>query len=81
MTILAKRQPTPSVQDAALARGSARSLARVVRENHPLTLKVTDAEREQSIELPPRPKRYPATTEILAAARDFGFLRITISIS
>jgi hypothetical protein len=53
----------------------------MVRENHPLTLKVTDAEREQSIELPPRPKRYPATTEILAAARDFGFLRMTISIS
>ena len=53
MTALAHRQPPPSVQEAALARSSGQSLARLIRKNRPLTLKVTDADQEQPIELPP----------------------------
>jgi excisionase family DNA binding protein len=53
MTALAHRQPPPSIQEAALARSSGQSLARLIRKNRPLTLKVTDADQEQPIELPP----------------------------
>ena len=53
MTALAHRQPPPSVQEAALARSSGQSLARLIRKNRPLTLKVTGADKEQPIELPP----------------------------
>ena len=53
MTALAHRQPPPSVQEAALARSSGQSLARLIRKSRPLTLKVTDADQEQPIELPP----------------------------
>jgi excisionase family DNA binding protein len=53
MTALAHRQPPPSVQEAALARSSGQSLARLIRKNRPLALKVTDADQEQPIELPP----------------------------
>jgi excisionase family DNA binding protein len=53
MTALAHRQPPPSVQEAALARSSGQSLARLIRKNRPLTLKVTDSDQEQPIELPP----------------------------
>jgi len=53
MTALAHRQPPPSVQEAALARSSGQSLARLIRKNRPLTLKVTDPDQEQPIELPP----------------------------
>ena len=53
MTALAHRQPPPSVQEAALARSSGQSLARLIRKNRPLNLKVTDADQEQPIELPP----------------------------
>ena len=53
MTALAHRQPPPSVQEAALARSSGQSLARLIRKNRPLKLKVTDADQEQPIELPP----------------------------
>jgi excisionase family DNA binding protein len=52
MTALAHRQPPPSVQEAALARSSGQSLARLIRKNRPLKLKVTDADQEQPIELP-----------------------------
>jgi len=53
MTALAHRQPPPSVQEAAMARSSGQSLARLIRKNRPLTLKVTGADKEQPIELPP----------------------------
>ena len=53
MTALAHRQPPPSVQEAALARSSGQSLARLIKKNRPLMLKVTDADQEQPIELPP----------------------------
>jgi len=53
MTALAHRQPPPSVQEAALARSSGQSLARLIRKNRPLTLKVTGTDKEQPIELPP----------------------------
>ena len=53
MTALAHRQPPPSVQEAALARSSGQSLARLIKKNRPLKLKVTDADQEQPIELPP----------------------------
>jgi excisionase family DNA binding protein len=53
MTALAHRQPPPSVQEAELARSSGQSLARLIRKNRPLKLKVTDADQEQPIELPP----------------------------
>ena len=53
MTALAHRQPPPSVQEAALARSSGQSLARLISKNRPLTLKVTDSDQEQPIELPP----------------------------
>ena len=52
MTALAHRQPPPTAQDAALARSSGQSLSRIIHRNRPLTLKVTDAEQEQPIELP-----------------------------
>jgi len=53
MTALTHRQPPPSAQEAALARSSGQSLSRLIRNNRPLILKVTDAEQEQPIELPP----------------------------
>ncbi len=53
MTAFAHRQPPPSVQEAALARSSGQSLARLIRNNRPLKLEVTDADQEQFIELPP----------------------------
>jgi excisionase family DNA binding protein len=53
MASLAHHQPPPSVQEAALARSSGESLARLIRKNGALTLKVTDADREQPIDLPP----------------------------
>ncbi len=53
MTALAHRQPPPSAQEAALARSSGQSLSRLIRKNRPLMLKVTDADQEQPIELPP----------------------------
>jgi excisionase family DNA binding protein len=53
MTALVHRQPPPSVQEAALARSSGQSLARLISKNRPLTLKVTDSDQEQPIELPP----------------------------
>ena len=53
MTALAHRQPPPSVQEAALARSSGQSLARLIKKNRPLTLKVRDSDQEQPIELPP----------------------------
>jgi len=36
-----------------MARSSGQSLARLIRKNRPLTLKVTGADKEQPIELPP----------------------------
>jgi excisionase family DNA binding protein len=53
MTAFAHRQPPPSIQEAALARSSGKSLARLISKNRPLSLKVTDAEQERPIELPP----------------------------
>jgi excisionase family DNA binding protein len=53
MTALAHRQPPPSAQEAALARSSRQSLSRLIRKNRLLTLKVTDTDQEQPIELPP----------------------------
>jgi excisionase family DNA binding protein len=53
MAALAHRQPPPSIQEAALARSSGQSLARLIRKNRPLKLKVTDADQEPPIELPP----------------------------
>ncbi len=53
MTALAHRQPPPNAQEAALARSSGQSLSRLIRKNRPLMLKVTDADQEQHIELPP----------------------------
>ena len=53
MTALAHRQPPPSAQEAALARSSGQSLSRLIRKSQPVTLKVTDADHEQPIELPP----------------------------
>ena len=53
MTALAHRQPPPSAQEAALARSSGQSLSRLIRKNRLLTLKVTDTDQEQPIELPP----------------------------
>jgi len=53
MTALAHRQPPPSVQEAALARSSGQSLAHLIKKNRQLTLKVTDTDQEQPIELPP----------------------------
>ena len=52
MTALAHRQPPPSAQEAALARRSGQSLSRLIRNNRPLTLQVTDTDQEQPIELP-----------------------------
>jgi excisionase family DNA binding protein len=52
MTTLAHRQPPPTAQEAALARSSGQSLSRLIHRNRPLTLKVTDTEQEQPIELP-----------------------------
>src|SRR5258708_5118390 len=51
MTVLAHRQPPPNAQEAELARSSGQSLARLIRKNRPLMLKVTDADKP--IELPP----------------------------
>jgi excisionase family DNA binding protein len=51
MTALAHRQPPPSAQEAALARGAGLGISRLVRENRPLT--VTGGNQEQPIELPP----------------------------
>lgn len=52
MTALAHRQLPPTAQDAAIARASGQRLSRFARTNRPLTLRVTDAEQEQPIELP-----------------------------
>lgn len=52
MTALAHRQPPPTAQEAALARRSGQNLSRFVAKGRPLTLRVTDAEQEQPIELP-----------------------------
>lgn len=53
MTALTHRQPPPSAQEAALARSSGQSLSRLIRKNRLLTLRVTDTDQEQPIELPP----------------------------
>jgi excisionase family DNA binding protein len=52
MTALAHRQPPPTAREAAIARRSGPSLARIMRKDQPLKLRVTDAEQEQTIELP-----------------------------
>lgn len=52
MTMLAHRQFPPSAQDAAIARVSGQLLSRYARQKQPLSLRVTDAEQEQPLELP-----------------------------
>ncbi|MDO5643846.1 MAG: helix-turn-helix domain-containing protein [Paracoccus sp. (in: a-proteobacteria)] len=52
MTMLAHRQLPPSAQDAAIARVSGQLLSRYARQKRPLSLRVTDAEQEQPLELP-----------------------------
>jgi excisionase family DNA binding protein len=52
MTALAHRQPAPSAREADLARSSGQRLARLISKDRPLTLKVTDGDQEQPIELP-----------------------------
>lgn len=49
---LAHRQLPPSQADAAMARASGQALSRYAREKRPLTVQVTDAERDEPIELP-----------------------------
>ena len=46
------RQSAPTAQDASLARISGQRLARFARRKKPLSLKVTEAGKEQPIELP-----------------------------
>jgi excisionase family DNA binding protein len=46
------RQSPPTAQEAALARDSGRRLCRYARQNHPLALRVADAEQEMPLELP-----------------------------
>lgn len=52
MTMLAHRQFPPSAQDAAIARVSGQLLSRYARQKQPLSLRVTDAEQQQPLELP-----------------------------
>lgn len=52
MSALARRQRPLSAEDAALARSCEEGLARVVRKNKSLKLKVGRAGQEQSLELP-----------------------------
>lgn len=52
MTMLAHRQMPPSPQDAAIARTSGQLLSRFARSHRPLTLRVRDADQDQSLELP-----------------------------
>ena len=52
MTMLAHRQFPPSAQDAAIARVAGQLLSRYARQKQPLSLRVTDAEQEQPLELP-----------------------------
>ena len=52
MTTLAHRQLPPSARDAAIARASGQMLSRFVQKHRSITLRVTDAEQEQPIELP-----------------------------
>jgi excisionase family DNA binding protein len=52
MTALAHRQLPPTAQESAIARASGQYLSRFARRNRPLTVRVTDAEQEQPIELP-----------------------------
>ena len=53
MTALAHCHPPPNAQEAVLARSSGQGLSRLLRKNQPLTLKETDADQEQTTELPP----------------------------
>jgi len=46
------RQLPPTAKEADLARASGQRLARYAGLNHPLSLRVMDAEQEQSFELP-----------------------------
>lgn len=52
MNMIGHREFAPNAKDAAIARISGQTLARVARKRQPLTLRVTDAEQEQPIELP-----------------------------
>lgn len=52
MTMLAHRQLPPTAKDAAIARASGQLLSRFARQDRTLTMRVTDAEQEQPIELP-----------------------------
>jgi excisionase family DNA binding protein len=52
MTTLAHRQLPPSARDAAIARASGQMLSRFAQQHRSITLRVTDAEQEQPIELP-----------------------------
>jgi excisionase family DNA binding protein len=52
MTTLAHRQLPPSARDAAIARASGQMLSRFAQKHRSITLRVTDAEQEQPIELP-----------------------------
>lgn len=52
MSVVTHRQLPPTAQDSAIARESGRYLSRFARRNRPLTVRVTDAEQEQPIELP-----------------------------
>lgn len=46
------RQSPPSAQEAAMARTSGQRLSRYRDRNRPLSIRVIDAEQEQSLELP-----------------------------
>jgi len=52
MTGLAHRQLLPTVEDSAIARLSGEYLSRFVGRNRPLTVYVTDADKDRPIELP-----------------------------
>lgn len=52
MNMMAHRQLPPSAQDAAIARATGQALAPYARKKSPLTLRVTDADRAEPIELP-----------------------------
>jgi excisionase family DNA binding protein len=51
--VVTYRQLSPDARESHLARTSRKLLARYAREDQSLTLRVLDAEQEQSIELPP----------------------------
>jgi excisionase family DNA binding protein len=60
----------PSKQDIELARSSGQRLARHARRNRPLTMRVRDAEREETLELPAGAvKLLMAILEDMAAGR------------